>query len=165
MPKQQNILHTQPKSLYSSFDLFPSRKGAAIHINKFAKVLFKKMNGGLLHVIGNEKLPVYQLEENIEIVRFNFQVKNYLQRALAFSEHLNGLLDECEESLEICHFRDIWSGISILGHDKKFKTLYEINGLPSVELPSTYKNVSPNTIRLQKRLKVCEISARTGHEN
>lgn len=156
MPKSIKTLQTKPNSLYSSFDLFPSRKGAAIHINKFARVLFEELNGGLLHVIGNEKLPKYQLEKNIEIVRFNFIIKNYLRRALAFSEHLNKLLDECESSLKICHFRDIWSGSAILRRKRKYKVLYEINGLTSVELPFAYKNVSPNTIeKICNQEKLC----------
>jgi glycosyltransferase involved in cell wall biosynthesis len=156
MSKRTAILQTEPKALYSSFDLFPSRKGAAIHINKFAGVLFEQMGDGLLHVIGNEKLPVYQLEKNVEIVRFNHVIKNYLKRALAFSEHLTLLLDECSESLEICHFRDIWSGLAILGRNKNYKTLYEINGLTSIELPFVYQNVSPGTIaKLFAQEKLC----------
>ena len=70
MSEQTKILQTKPPALYSAFDLFPSRKGAAIHINKFARALFEEMNGGVLYVLGNEKLPAYQIEENVEIVRF-----------------------------------------------------------------------------------------------
>ena len=140
------ILETSPPALYAAFDLFPSRKGAAIHINKFARALFEEMNGGVLYVLGNDKLPVYQKEENVEIVRFNFLIKNYLQRALAFSEQLEILLDECENNLKICHFRDIWSGIAILREKRKYKTIYEANGFPSIELPFAYKNMSPETL-------------------
>lgn len=147
------ILEKSPPALYAAFDLFPSRKGAAIHINKFARALFEEMDGGVLYVLGNEKLPVYQIEENIEIVRFDFLIKNYLQRALGFSERLEILLDECENDLKICHFRDIWGGIAILRERRKYKTIYEANGFPSIELPFAYKNMSLETlekIRLQE---------------
>ena len=152
MPNE--ILETKPPALYSAFDLFPSRKGAAIHINKFARALFEEMNGGCLYVLGNEKLPVYQIEENVEIVRFNFLIKNYLQRALAFSERLEILLDECKNNLKICHFRDIWGGIAILRENRKYKTIYEANGLPSIELPFAYKNMSPETLEKIRRQEI-----------
>lgn len=156
MTHQKSVLQTQPKSLYSAFDLFPSRKGAAIHINKFARKLFEDMNGGVLYVLGNEKLPAYQIEENVEIVRFNHLIKNYLQRALAFSDGLNDLLDECENTLRICHFRDIWSGMAILREKRKYKTVYEANGFPSVELPFAYQNISPETLeKLYDMEKFC----------
>lgn len=156
MSTRNSVLQTKPPSLYAAFDLFPSRKGAAIHIEKFAAALFEKMNGGLLYVIGNESLASYQLEENIEIVRFGVPVQNYLQRAIAFNKRLAGLLDECEDSLQICHFRDIWSGAAILSREnRKYKTIFEVNGFPSVELPYVYRHISPETLeklRVQERI-------------
>ncbi|MEZ5429454.1 MAG: glycosyltransferase family 4 protein [Pyrinomonadaceae bacterium] len=142
----EKILQTAPPALYSAFDLFPSRKGAAIHIDKFARALFEETGGGLLHVLGNEKLPSRQIEGNVEIVRFDQPIKNYLRRALAFSDYLNRLLDECGKNLRICHFRDIWSGTAILGEKRSYKTIFEANGFPSVELPFAYQNISPETL-------------------
>lgn len=147
MANQTKSLQTQPRAIYSAFDLFPSRKGAAVHINKFAGALFDEFAGGLLYVLGNDALPVYQIEENIEIIRFNVPVRNYLQRAIAFSERLSFLLDECEKDLELAHFRDIWSGAAILRNDREYKTLFEVNGLPSLELPFAYNNISNETLK------------------
>lgn len=157
MAFKTKTIQTEPPALYSAFDLFPSRKGAAIHIEKFAGALLEKMNGGLLYVIGNEKLPAYQLEENIEIVRFSIPIQNYLQRAIAFSKGLSNLLDECENSLKICHFRDIWSGAAILSRENRsFQTIFEANGFPSVELPFVYRHISPETLeKLRAQEKFC----------
>ena len=157
MSIQTKTLQTKPSALYSAFDLFPSRKGAAIHIEKFASALFEKMNGGLLYVIGNEKLSAYQLEENIEIVRFSIPIQNYLQRAIAFRERLANLLDECEDSLKICHFRDIWSGAAILSRENRtYQTIFEANGFPSVELPFVYRHISPETLeKLRAQERFC----------
>jgi glycosyltransferase involved in cell wall biosynthesis len=146
MPTYPKVLQMNPASLYSAFDLFPSRKGAAIHIDKFARALFEEKGGGWLYVLGNDSLPAYQIEENIEIVRFNTSIRNYLQRALTFSEHLNNLIDECKKSLEICHFRDIWSGSAILTSNRNYKTIFEVNGLPSIELPFSYNQISAETL-------------------
>ncbi len=146
MPQKTKILQTNPNALYSAFDLFPSRKGAGVHINKFSRALFEEMSGGALYVLGNDKLSAYQVEGNIEIVRFNHLIQNYLHRALAFSEYLNELLDESGNDLKICHFRDIWSGLAILRKERKYKTVFEANGFPSVELPFAYQNMSPETL-------------------
>jgi glycosyltransferase involved in cell wall biosynthesis len=150
------ILQTNPPALYSAFDLFPSRKGAAVHINKFAGALFEEMSGGLLYVLGNDSLPVYQFEDDVEIVRFKAPIENYLRRALAFSERLNFLLDECKESLRICHFRDIWSGTAILGSERRYKTIFEVNGFASIELPFTYHQISAETLeKLRSQEEFC----------
>jgi glycosyltransferase involved in cell wall biosynthesis len=156
MSEQPRILQTNPPALYSAFDLFPSRKGAAIHINKFARALFEEMNGGALYVLGNEKLPAHQVEGNVEILRFTHLIKNYLQRALAFSDYLSELLDEYENDLKICHFRDVWSGVAILRKNRKYKTVFEANGFPSIELPFAYQNMSPETLsKLYDMEKFC----------
>ncbi len=153
-PKSE-ILQLTPHSLYSAFDVFPSRKGAAIHINQFSRALFEKTEGGLLYVLGGEKLPFYQCENDVEIVRFYAPVANYLERAIAFSNRLNILIDECESSLKICHFRDIWSGIPILERKHKYKTIFEVNAFPSIELPFTY-NIAPETLlKIREQEKFC----------
>jgi len=155
--KTQNskFLQLNSPSLYAAFDVFPSRKGAAIHINQFSRALFEKMNGGLLYVLGNEKMPLYQIENNVEIVRFYAPFNNYLERAIAFSNRLNALIVECESSLKLCHFRDIWSGVSILEREHKYKTIFEVNAFPSIELIFTY-NIAPETLlKIREQEKFC----------
>lgn len=156
MSEISRILQSDPPALYSAFDLFPSRKGAAIHINKFARAMFEEFDGGVLYVLGNDKLPQYQIEDKVEIVRFNYSIKNYLKRGLAFSESLEDLIDEYESTLKICHFRDIWSGTAILRESRNYKTIFEVNGFPSIELPFAYQNVSPGTLgKLRALEKFC----------
>lgn len=156
MPPTFDFLQSSPRSLYSAFDIFPSRKGAAIHIERFALGLFAETNGGLLYVLGDDSLPNYQYEDKIEIVRFNSPIENYLRRALAFSEYLSRLLEKCENGLQICHFRDIWSGAAILKTNRKFKTVYEVNGFASIELPFIYNRISPETLeKIREQEKFC----------
>ena len=57
------------RALYAAFDRFPSRKGSAVHIDRFARALFEHAGGGLLYVLGGEGLPAYQREGEVEIVR------------------------------------------------------------------------------------------------
>ncbi|MRR12127.1 glycosyltransferase family 1 protein, partial [bacterium] len=108
------LLSRRHRALYAAFDRFPTRKGASTHIARFAPALFEEFGGGLLYVVGDETLPAHQVEGEVEIVRFSRPVPNLLERAVAFGEHLVRLLEEADDDLEICHFRDPWSGVPIL---------------------------------------------------
>lgn len=125
------------RALYAAFDRFPSRKGSAVHIDRFARALFERSGGGLLYVLGGEGLPAYQREGDVEIVRYMREAEHVLERASGFGARLSALLGELPE-LEIAHFRDPWSGLPIVEHGGDFLTVYEVNGLPSIELPYHY---------------------------
>src|SRR5205809_766786 len=43
------LLDSVPRALYGAFDRFPSRKGAAVHIDRFSRALFARTGGGLLY--------------------------------------------------------------------------------------------------------------------
>jgi glycosyltransferase involved in cell wall biosynthesis len=135
------------RALYAAFDRFPSRKGAAIHIDRFARTLFDTFDGGVLAVLGGPGLPAHQVEGACEIVRFPFDVPNFLERALAYGQWLGRHVDRLEGSLELCHFRDPWSGAPIaLRARRRYAVVYEVNALPSVELPSLFPGVGPRTL-------------------
>jgi glycosyltransferase involved in cell wall biosynthesis len=137
-------LHRSHEALYASFDRFPSRKGSAVHIDRFARALFAHAGGGFLYVLGGDGLPPYQREGEVEIVRFSRPTDNYLERALAFSARLEALLDQDGGSLRLAHFRDPWSGMAVVQRD--LATVYEVNGLPSVELPYLHPGIPRGTL-------------------
>ncbi|HSE99145.1 MAG TPA: glycosyltransferase family 4 protein, partial [Blastocatellia bacterium] len=67
--------------------------------------------------------------------------------AIDFGRRLSALLESQAASLEICHFRDPWSGVPILAlKDRSYATVYEVNGLPSIEIPFAYSQVAPRTL-------------------
>ena len=132
------------EALYASFDRFPSRKGSAVHIDRFARALFARARGGLLYVLGGDGLPPYQREGEVEIVRYSRATPNYLERALAFSARLEALLDQDGAALRLAHFRDPWSGMAVIQRD--VATVYEVNGLPSVELPYLHPGIPRGTL-------------------
>ncbi|MEA2063995.1 MAG: glycosyltransferase family 4 protein [Gemmatimonadota bacterium] len=75
-------------------------------------------------------------------------------RTQLYSDGLAGLLEEHRDSLGLCHFRDPWSGLPILSRrDRTYATVYEVNGLPSVELPYTYPMIAPETLDKIRRLE------------
>lgn len=136
----------KPLSLYAAFDRYPSCKGAAIHIERFAGRLFDTVGDGLLYVLGDPDTPAFQQEAHSQIVRFTDAVPNFLQRTLAFGRQLHSIVGQYGDNLKICHFRDPWSGVAILSQpDRRFFSVYEVNGLPSVELIHHYPMLAPST--------------------
>ena len=120
-----------------------------MHIDRFARALFAHAGDGTLYVLGGDGLPPYQIEGagTIEIVRFERAIPNFLQRALAYGARLSALLDGAGDTLEICHFRDPWGGLPIVSRAHGYATVYEVNGLPSIELPFAFPGIGPETLR------------------
>lgn len=136
-------------ALYASFDRFPTRKGAATHIARFAPALFEHFGGGVLYVLGDVESPLHQFEResfgDVEIVRHAQPDVNFLERAIGFSRGLAELLDE-RGDFRLCHFRDPWSGVSILSRPHGYATVFEVNALPSIELGSRYPSILSRTL-------------------
>jgi glycosyltransferase involved in cell wall biosynthesis len=135
-----------PRSLYAAFDRFPTRKGASTHIARFAPALFEHCGGGLLYALGDQELPAHQIEAEVEIRRFCAEIPNFLDRAVAYGGYLEGLLEQYADELQICHFRDPWSGVPILAREHDYATVYEVNALPSIELPHAFPALSARTL-------------------
>jgi glycosyltransferase involved in cell wall biosynthesis len=135
------------RALYAAFDRFPSRKGAAIHIDRFARTLFAHAGGGVLYVLGAPDLPAHQRDGDVEILRFSEEIPNFLERTVAYGRALTAVVDALLSSLAIAHFRDPWSGMAIaLRPRRSYSTVYEVNALPSVELPYLFPAVAPATL-------------------
>lgn len=135
------------RALYAAFDRFPSRKGAAIHIDRFARTLFAHADGGVLYVLGAPDLPAHQRDGNVEILRFSEEIPNFLERTVAYGRALTQVVDTLQSSLAIAHFRDPWSGVAVaLRPRRNYAAVYEVNALPSVELPYLFPAVAPATL-------------------
>jgi len=142
------------RALYAAFDRFPSRKGAAIHIDRFARTLFGAFDGGALFVLGENHLPRHQRDGNVEIVRFTSDAENFLERAMGFSAMLASAVDELAPSLEVAHFRDPWSGAPIALRPHDYACVYEVNALPSIELPVVFDAIAPRTLEKIRALEL-----------
>ncbi|EKD81653.1 MAG: hypothetical protein ACD_39C01707G0003, partial [uncultured bacterium] len=143
-----------PKSLYAAFDTYPSPKGAAVHIREFAQTLFAHAGSGLLLVLGDDELPSWQIEGSTQIRRLVSDEPNYLKRAMQFSEFVHAHAEMLRNDLKIAHFRDPWSGIPLLDVcEKSYKTVYEVNALPSIELPARYGAFSTRTCAKIRQLE------------
>jgi glycosyltransferase involved in cell wall biosynthesis len=63
--------------------------------------------------------------------------------ARALAAHLSAVRD----SLELVHIRDPWSAVPATAHpERRWRTVFEVNGLPSIEMPVRYENVGARTL-------------------
>lgn len=138
------------RSLYAAFDLYPSYKGAATHIEAFSQVLFEVFNPGLLYTIGPMQQP--EKHSRFTLMHFSQPVKNYLERAHLFTIQLHKIIEELDH-LHVCHYRDIWSGLAAINADLKCPRIFEVNGLPSIELKYRYPQVLPATLNKISRIE------------
>ena len=108
---------SKPEYIYIAFDLFPSQKGAATHINHCLKALENTYKSGLLICLGNDDMPVFQYdkERRLYVYRWKEKIVNFLERTQAFQKKVKELLvsDLCTE-VKLIHFRDIWGGFPVI---------------------------------------------------
>lgn len=141
------------RSLYAAFDRYPSSKGAAVHIAEWADELFDAFDGGILHVLGGGELPTYQLEPAqssrgpVEIIRFGDQIPNLMDRIEAYRRQLASVLAAHRDTIEVMHVRDPWgAGVALADPARRHRVVFEVNGLPSIELPYRYRRLGEATL-------------------
>ena len=141
------------KSLYCAFDRYPLPKGASTHIRYMASTLFAFQSPGMLYLQGDPQMPSWQQEtlslgskpyevsSEVSIVRHQLNPSsgnNVLAKALDYANQLEALLRQNRDTLTLAQFRDPWAGVPLLDHRKDnpaLKLVYEVNALPSIELP------------------------------
>lgn len=129
-----------PNILYTAFDIVPSPKGASTHILHNLRGLVNR--GYAVHLItpNDGLLPPEDTIEGAKVTRIPQDLsQNFLARAVHFGKSVLAHL-ALNPGYEIVHFRNIWDGFHITQNKKKFgyKTLFEVNGLPSIELKYHY---------------------------
>ena len=101
------------RALYAAFDRFPSRKGSAVHIDRFARALFEQAGGGLLYVLGGDGLPAYQREGDVEIVRYDARGRARARARRRLRRAARGAAAAPARTSQLVHFRDPWSGMPL----------------------------------------------------
>lgn len=131
------------KVLYTAFDIVPSPKGASTHIlhnirglvNSHLEVQLLTPNDGLL--------PPEDTLEGAHITRIPQDLsQTFLARAVHFGKAVLAHL-ALHPGYDIVHYRNIWDGLAVAQKKQRFgyKTLFEVNGLPSIELKYHYPGI------------------------
>jgi glycosyltransferase involved in cell wall biosynthesis len=134
----------KPKILYAAFDVVPSPKGASTHITYFVRGLIEAGYDLTLITAGDSSLPEHDTYCGATLLRApTGNESNFLQRALAFGDYVLAHVAEAKP-YTVVHVRSIWSGFPLAEARERFgyKLLYEVNGLPSIEMKYHYPALS-----------------------
>lgn len=129
------------KVLYASFDRVPQPKGAGVHIAQFVRSLASKYDVTLF-TPGPE--PACGEICGAKHIVAECRGDNYLAEALAFRNAVDNHIENNE--YRIIHFRGIWEGMPAVKRkiEKKRIAVFEVNGLPSIELKYHFPAVGRN---------------------
>lgn len=144
--------------LYAAFDVVPSPKGASTHITYFARGLLEAGFQVQLITAGDPALPERDTYCGAPILRVPAGAEaSFLQRAVDFGQAVMSHL-EVAPPYTVAHFRSHWCGLPIVRARPRFgyRTLFEVNGLPSVELKYHYPGLAGNP--LEARIKEQEMA-------
>ena len=129
-----------PRILYTAFDVVPSPKGSSTHITYFVRGLVEQGHPVTLITAGDPALPERDSYFGATLLRAPANLDtNFLKRALAFGQYVMAHLDQAGP-YGLVHFRSVWSGLPLTLARSRcgYRLLYEVNGLPSVEMKYHY---------------------------
>jgi glycosyltransferase involved in cell wall biosynthesis len=126
--------------LYTAFDVVPSPKGASTHITHFVRGLVGA--GYSVHLItqGDGILAASDEFEGAAMTRVPLLADaNFLTQAMAYGQAVMAHVGAAPR-YDVVHYRSIWSGLALAESKNRcgHRTLFEVNGLPSVELKYHY---------------------------
>jgi glycosyltransferase involved in cell wall biosynthesis len=145
--------------LYTAFDIVPSPKGASTHILHNIRGLVNGNYGVHLITPNDGLLPTEDTIEGAQVTRISQDLsQNFLARAAHFGKAVLTHLT-LNPNYDVVHFRNIWDGLHIGQNKKRFgyKTLFEVNGLPSIELKYHYPGLDANLISKIKEQEIATL--------
>ncbi len=136
--------------LYASFDPVQAPKGASTHITHFVRALAPQV--GRVKLMTLPPSPGFGRldEDGIAHAAIDAKEANFLDRSMAFRD---AVADElANHAYDVIHVRSIWEGIPAALAAKRTgaRLVYEVNGLPSIELKYHYPGVGENASLLAK---------------
>ncbi|MEM0979232.1 MAG: glycosyltransferase family 4 protein [Cyanobacteria bacterium P01_H01_bin.58] len=140
-----------PKIAYISFDVVPAPKGAAIHIQTFAQALGQQFGQVQLVTVSPTPSVISQaLTPAIRQTALPATGKTLIDRVLSFRHALWEWLQG--RFFEVIHIRSPLEGFPIALHKPKFcrYLIFEVNGLPSIELKYRYPKVADDRELMHK---------------
>src|SRR5215216_4885496 len=132
-----------PRVLYTAFDIVPSPKGASTHILHNIRGLVNSQYDVHLLTPNDGVLPLEDTMDGARVTRVAQDLsQNFLERAVHFGKAVFAHLT-LHPDYDVVHYRNIWDGLAVAQNKKRFgyKTLFEVNGLPSIELKYHYPGI------------------------
>jgi len=148
-----------PRVLYTAFDIVPSPKGASTHILHNIRGLVNSQFDVHLITPNDGLLPLEDSIEGARVTRITQDLtQNFLARAAHFGKSVFTHLI-LHPDYDVVHYRNIWDGLSIAQNKKRlgYKTLFEVNGLPSIELKYHYPGIDSNLLAKIKEQEIATL--------
>ena len=147
-----------PRILYTAFDIVPSPKGASTHILHNIRGLVNSQLDVHLITPNDGLLPTEDEIEGARVTRISQELtQNFLARAVHFGKMVHAHLATAQ--YDVVHYRNVWDGFHIAQNKKRFgyKTLFEVNGLPSIELKYHYPGLDPDLLAKIKEQEIATL--------
>jgi glycosyltransferase involved in cell wall biosynthesis len=148
-----------PRVLYTAFDIVPSPKGASTHILHNIRGLVNSQYDVHLFTPNDGLLPPEDTIEGARVTRLAQDLsQSFLERAVHFGKAVFAHLTLHPE-YDVVHYRNIWDGLAVAQNKKRlgYKTLFEVNGLPSIELKYHYPGIDPNLLTKIKEQEIATL--------
>ena len=123
---------------YISFDRVPAPKGASTHIAAFARGLAAEFGDVDLVTVSATHQQTGPFERWPGVLHWELPAlgASLIERVLYFRGFLTRWL--ATRSYQVIHFRSIFEGLPILKRSNGAALVFEVNGLPSIELKYRY---------------------------
>jgi glycosyltransferase involved in cell wall biosynthesis len=148
------------KVLYTAFDIVPSPKGASTHILHNIRGLVNSQFDVHLLTPNDGLLPPEDRIEGVRVTRILQDLsQNFLARAVHFGRAVLAHLTLHPE-YDVVHYRNIWDGLAVGQNKKRFgyKTLFEVNGLSSIELKYHYPGIDSDLLVKIKEQEIATLN-------
>jgi len=148
-----------PRVLYTAFDIVPSPKGASTHIFHNLRGLVNSQFDLHLLTPNDGVLPSEDTIEGARVTRISQDLtQNFLARAAHFGKAVLTHLT-LNPNYDVVHYRNIWDGLAVAQNKKRFgyKTLFEVNGLPSIELKYHYPGIDAGLLSKIKEQEIATL--------
>ncbi len=143
---------TTARIAYLSFDTVPAPKGAATHIEAFARALGAGFSGIELVTVaeGPESVMCCERWPGVFHTELPAMGESLIDRVLCFRRFLEQWLRGRE--FEAIQFRSIFEGLPLVELARDSRLVFEVNGLPSIELKYRYPGMEDDRELMRKIL-------------
>ena len=145
--------------LYTAFDIVPSPKGASTHILHNIRGLVNSQYDVHLFTPNDGLLPPEDTVEGALVTRVPQDLsQNFLARATHFGKAAIAHLT-LHPDYDVVQYRNVWDGLAVAQNKRRFgyKTLFEVNGLPSIELKYHYPGIDSNLLSKIKEQEIATL--------
>lgn len=142
-----------PRLAYISFDTVPAPKGAATHIEAFARALARQFGRlDLITAAAGAAVLAAEVERWPGVFHTELPANgaSLIDRVLCFRRFLEFRI-RCAPPAAV-QFRSIFEGFPLLDLVPRPKLIFEVNGLPSIELKYRYPRVADDRELMEKMI-------------